>query len=91
MVCLQNIRGYRISCVLFLRSWLKTDLTFLNPSYQLIYIEDGEIKDNPHRHILHSLTKHGVNKNVIPLFFGVIEGFDVCERETTNTVTPNIL
>jgi hypothetical protein len=41
-----------------------------------------EIKGNPHHHILHSLTKHGVNKNVSPLFFGVIEDFDVCERET---------
>tara|TARA_B110000503_G_scaffold115945_1_gene174619 strand:+ start:170 stop:358 length:189 start_codon:yes stop_codon:yes gene_type:complete len=55
-------------------------LTFLNPSYQLIYIEDGEIEDSPLRHILHSLTKHGVNKNVSPLFCGVRKGFDVCEH-----------
>jgi len=75
VVCLQNIRGYRISCVLFLRSWLKTDLTFLNSSYQLIYIEDVEIEDNPLRHILHSLTKHGVNKNVSPLFLWGYKGF----------------
>ncbi|MGK0387187.1 MAG: hypothetical protein ACI849_001809 [Patiriisocius sp.] len=37
----------RNNSVLFLRSWLKTDLIFLNLVYQLIYIEDGEIGDNP--------------------------------------------